>query len=198
MRSAAKEFVRIDADETELRKDKNKFLHVYETYFPCVIGHTRWSQINDGNRKLSDVVTPTDEAFVRLCLENYADYCQKRIGKQMGRTPTTEGEDSSESDAENEKQDGRTKRKRENVTGLWTVNGKGTTKNGGWTRDGLVRFAELVHVVREDRKANKDGIEMELLKKKKEERENLLKKRKLNTGGRAVDPNIVVIPADWS
>ena len=135
-----------------MRSDKEKFRYLAENFVKEVVGVVRWLPVKNGDMLFSDKVTPSDEAFARLCIENYSELCKKKA------TLPRKGSGSQEVDTE-QGEGRRTKKKFE--TGRWTRNGEGTKSNGGWLKDGTDRFNKLLEWAKADRCARKE-IEEEL------------------------------------
>jgi hypothetical protein len=157
----------IKQDVKFLRQNKELFKYFCEHFVKEVIGFGKWTQIRDGLVLVSTNVTIEDEAFARLCVENYTELCKKRA----------EGDPRRDNNG-----DKRVKTKFE--TGKWTRNGEGTRVNGGWHPDGLKRYKELLHWVEEDRSNDEEETEKEIqeeYKSEKEDKARSKKKRKMTT-----------------
>jgi len=93
-----------------------------------VVGIDEWKR-ECSKKAISDFVTLGDEAFGLLLLEN-SWKVWKQAAADGAMEETADGDD------------GKT---------LYTLNGPGTKKNGGWKKEGLQRYVDLVAMVKTDR-----------------------------------------------
>ena len=81
----------IHQDVKFLREKEELFKYFCEHFVKEVIGFSRWTQIRDGQVLISQNVTIEDEAFARLCVENYTELCRKRAKEEDGQEDVTTG-----------------------------------------------------------------------------------------------------------
>ena len=107
---------------------------------PCVVGKTRWSD-NIWQVKISDLATPSDEAFAHIILENNWDVWVELAEGDMESS-------SAASSAENDGENG----SKTVACPKYTQNGIHAKRYHGWTHEGIKRFNTLSLEVRRDRK----------------------------------------------
>jgi hypothetical protein len=162
----------IKQDVKFLRQHKELFKYFCEHFVKEVIGFSKWTQIRDGLVLVSQNVTIADEAFARLCVENYTELCRKRAEGDPARQDNNGDKHVTKG------------RKTKFETGRWTRNGEGTRVNGGWHPDGIKRYKELLDWVKEDRSNDEEETEKEIqeeYKSEKEDKARSKKKRKITT-----------------
>ena len=64
----------IPKDLEYMRSDVDMFESFMDNFVQPVIGHERYADFS--KKDLRNLVTISDEAFARLCIENYADFIQ--------------------------------------------------------------------------------------------------------------------------
>lgn len=110
-----------------------------EKFLKCVVGvqtfNSRWKKCTS----VCQITTPSDEALALLLLENSEYRWTYEFEKKEKE------EEVQESDLPKPKYTSAGKNKEQ----------RGLTKRyGGWTEEGIQRFNQIMHMVREDRKAN--------------------------------------------
>jgi len=121
-----------------MRKDEASYTKFCKIVLSSVVGKSGW-KLNCGNKKLSEFVTISDEAFGLLLMHNSWE-----VWTNMGRN------------AREGKPIGKAKREgnKGGMQGLmtrYTSNGAYVKKNQGWSDDGLDCFLDLVEKVKTDR-----------------------------------------------
>ena len=113
------------------------FCHIF---LPCVVGKKRWSKGIKRGALIESLVTPSDEAFAFLCLENSWDCWLWEMDKSKDEIKKLTREDP------------------DNVPTPMHSLGKGASakKNQGWSGGGIVRFKEIAMMVKKDREDHKD------------------------------------------
>lgn len=119
----------------QMRRNEKAYQHLCINFLPCVIGRKVWDK-QCYAKPVYKLATPTDEAWCLLLLENNWDVWSKQARCIMSKI-----------DYSTYDQKGKAK---------WTSSSMGSGRFGGWDQDGLTRFNELTHLVRIDRKENKD------------------------------------------
>lgn len=165
------ESIAVDGYYICLRTDPKKMMFFCENFVSCVIGKMEWKR-NRSRMKFSSFVSPTDEAFALLAVENSILKGRRTTGEQMisNKQKGNRDEDDDCSSISSEEQqkhsasnvppiraDGlRVKIRSKPVPGYYTRDRyKRTGKLGGWSSEGLFRFQELYLMVVEDRKDDK-------------------------------------------
>ena len=142
----------------QLRENQSLHILVCERFLKTVTGEEKWN-CNHLIRPLQEFVTPSDEAFLMLVLENnedrWTDEWEKGITKDS------------------------------DVPAKWTNSGRSkgdgkTRKFCGWAKEGIERFNELMIIVKKDRKMNKHVDDWMLEKWKGMEDEKKNSKRRNN------------------
>ena len=105
---------------------------------------------------LRDNVTVSDEAFARLCVENYMECCKN---KYENTSQANESE------------------KKVVASGKWTLNGNKAKKNGGWSQEGIRRYNELLKWIKNDRDQHKAQEDEYVERKKGEGKKGQKRKR---------------------
>jgi hypothetical protein len=135
-----------------LRQDQTAFEWFLDHVCSAVLGVKE-----AGKKKTLDPpsvwLTPQLEAFSILCMENYVDMVRDQIENKTNPRPPR-----------------------------WTADGRGKAKNQGWDKEGIVRYNELVKIVKASRESD-TFAEANYLKAKRSEKaagESRRLKRKLD------------------
>ncbi len=108
-------------------------------------------------KKISDILTASDEAFCLLVMENYRNVIEEQANKPLTQR-LNRGQ----------------RRKDINEVPKYTAKGIGARKNEGWNTEGLERFIEMVKIVKknreEDSKLGDESTEEWYLRKTQAER----------------------------
>ena len=118
-------------------KVNESYIFFCKNFLKCVVGTQKFNRGFKQGLKISQIASPSDEALALLLLQNsefrwMMEY-QKRSNGEM------------------------VKKKDDLVATLYTTAGKNkdvkgfTKKYGGWKEDGIKRFNELQHLVKQDR-----------------------------------------------
>ena len=131
-------------DIMELRNNPDAYFVFFNPFLPCITGKTAWNERMKTAKKDSDMAEDTDEAFALLLIENSYYRWEDLFDKEYHSQEDGKEEEKIESD----------------VDTLYTSSNQKykdrAIKNGerGWSKQGIVRFNELVDSVRKDRKKN--------------------------------------------
>lgn len=117
----------------EGRNNKLKYTSIMEHFLPCIIGKIEFNMCGK-KKKLSQLATRSDEAFLLLSLEN--NFEKWVVG--------TWDESASK-----------------HMNGVWTKNPKGCSDNRGWTDDGMARFQNIMKQVGIQRGNTATGTEFD-------------------------------------
>ena len=148
-------------DSVRKYRDHEKYSEFCKMYIPCVIPKSKWKE-NCYRRKLSEFVTPSDEAFVIWTFSNYGKWWKKRFKcEEANGKPTTKEE--------------RERMNEEVGKPLWTSGGKSvgdgsTVKGCGVTDEGIKIYTKiLITIINERKQSEFDGdfLEWMLLGKPK-------------------------------
>jgi hypothetical protein len=123
------------------RQNVDAYATFCDNVLALVIGKHVW-RTRCGVEMISQFVSISDEAFALLLLEN-----SWGVWKHL---------------AEKKEEDATV------VKARYTMNGAGTKKNHGWTKEGLMRFFELIEEVKNDRKEDHGKFERLYIKEKSE------------------------------
>ena len=165
----------------KMRKNKEAYLYFCENFLSCVVGKLEWKK-NAHCRKLSEIASPTDEAFALLVLENIWDSWTAVAIEDYYKGPVI-----------TITAVGKQECKRKAVIGKYTSDYRRASRFGGWSDEGHTRFVELRTLVIEDRK-DKEGFEEQYLSylkgvvAKEEQKSN--KKRKREKVERCIDDDM--------
>ena len=156
-------------DILKLRKNLKSMNVLCNHFLPCVVGKKRWRMQIQAGKKINEVATVSDEAFVLLILQNIwqdmmkldiDDYYRPKKRKKKSndesndddndeRNEDRNNEDSTETNAAKEKDHSKV------ITGRWTNAWRGSRRYGGWSPEGLNQFNKLVAMVQQDRETDK-------------------------------------------
>lgn len=179
-----------------LSKDKDTMKLFLDSFVSCVVGRMDWRK-ETRQKIVSNVATPTDEAFALLVLENIWD-AWKHVDPQeyiMARSKRRKEDDDDdvEGASETNNADGTMKKgkRRKEIPGRYTKEHRNAKRFRGWGEDGHARFNQLVKLVRNDRKV-RGSFEEEYLEKKK-------KKLKGNSSVELAvgDQEVLELEDDW-
>ena len=123
----------------KMRKEPKMYSVVCDNIISLVVGKHVWRN-KSWNTKMSELVTVSDEAFALLLLENSWDSWLHLASKEEHDETV--------------------------VKLLYTVNGAGTRKNHGWKKEGLLRYVELINIVRNDCAADKGAFDKFFMEEK--------------------------------
>jgi hypothetical protein len=139
-----------------LRRLKNdeineSYIFFCENFLKCVVGSQTFNKGWKHGVALSDLASPSDEAFALLLIDN----SEARWLSEHEKKP--EGEDVIEQDklVLPKYTSGGPKETRERKKGL-------TKRYGGWNEPGIIKFNELVRAVREDRLINGEWFDKQI------------------------------------
>ena len=146
-------------DEQILRlreNPENSYMVFCDVVLAQIVGKHDW-KVNSGRKKLSEYVTTSNEAFGLLLLENSWTTWKEMAGNaDSGQYISNKP--------------------------LYTLNGAGTKKNGGWKPEGWLRFNELAKMVQEDRNNDVSGFETIYMESKNERGGNARNNSSVTTG----------------
>ena len=139
--------------ERTLRKDTMQYTEFADKMIRAVHGKIRYAE--SATRDLfDDIVSPSQEAFTLLLYRNGYQHWLWKHGESLtssGTSDVTDGDMGSSSDAGPGYQ---------YTTGRFTGEVV-TTRNGGWSRTGMLKFNELYEAVKESRKEDKGAFSNE-------------------------------------
>ncbi len=135
-------------DFLDLRSNVNCMILFCNTFLACVVGKNRWNMQIKHGAKVDAVATVSDEAFALLLLENYWDFMEQVDKKEFYSLASSTRQKRDHRDNEAADQS-KTK-----ATGKWTSSWRGSRRYCGWNSEGLLRFNELVAIVKQDRTDN--------------------------------------------
>ena len=128
------------------RKDKDAHFWLLDELAGTITGVQKHKK-----RSIQEVekwLTPSSEAFARLCYENYCKNVELKHKGEKEVTPTK-----------------------------YTHEGRGAKRNQGWSMEGIKRYNILYKSVKEDREKN-SNTDIAYFNKKKQEAEDSQKERK--------------------
>ena len=137
----------------EGRKDKKAHFWLLDELAVTIAGVEKHK--NKSIQEVEKWLTPSSEAFARLCYENYCKSVEAKHKKDENVTPTK-----------------------------YTQEGRGAKRNQGWNIEGIRRFNELYQSVTKDREAH-GMVDLECFNQKKMEKENSTKSIKRAKQGSA-------------
>jgi hypothetical protein len=157
------EFCKMRRAQTD--REKQAFFWFYDTFLGCVCGANAWNyakakQLVSEAKEASGmkIVTPSDEAFALLLIDNYLENCWKERAAAVRNVGTLHDENSGLSDHGI----GAPKKGGNKKPGKYTAKANGQCKYGGWSDAGRAQFNYLRRLVKEDREADKmEGKRME-------------------------------------
>jgi len=154
----ANELPSID-DLLKLRLNLQTMRVLCNNFLPCVVGKKRWKMQILAGKKVNEIATVSDKAFVLLVLENIwddmmnldiDDYYHPRKRTKSNNAENNKTSTTAKSTADtmdnNDNRNGRIV-----VTGQWTSAWRGSRRYGGWSPEGIDRFNRLVKIVKQDR-----------------------------------------------
>ena len=157
----------------ELRNNKQAYTGFCDDILSNVVGRMAWDN-QKHSQLVSEIASPTDEAWVLLLLENSWEVWMQMAKHSNYKIPENE------------------ERKQPKYT-------KGTTSTGrneGWSKQAILQFNELCALVIQDRKEN-TTFDQEYLKNKKEEHEKQdSRKRKRAADMMADDTEVITAVID--
>ena len=56
-----------------LRQDQENYLKLFDYFGPAVVGAIRWRHLHVSQVAFSNIISPSDEAFLLLCLQSYKE-----------------------------------------------------------------------------------------------------------------------------
>lgn len=117
----------------KLRDDEETFRWLLQNVIAELVGKVNFER-KAKSKKISEFVSISHEAFALLFLENYREVVEERA--EMPKVERKKGQ------------------RREDTTakGKYTGDGRGARRNGGWSDEGLERYADLFEMVRENRR----------------------------------------------
>ncbi len=150
----------------EGRKNPNAWTYVVEVAIPAVYGQTRFD-INVRSNRIKDFISVSDEAFARLILLAYHDQLKEEVRRRRL------GDDDNQGTL---------------PVGLYTNKEVSrSSRNAGWSIDGINKYMELVKMVAQDRECN---TAMDNQYKEMQQRRPCKKRR--------LEPNIKMFEGDLS
>ena len=168
-------------DFLRMRKHQKAYAFFCENFLRCVVGKLEWKKCAHC-MKISDIASPTDEAFALLVLENIWDSWTAVVVEEYYKGPVA-----------TITEQGKTECKRKAVIGKYTSEYRRASRFGGWSDEGHKRFVQLRTMVIEDRK-DEGGFENRYLKQEKErvdrEEKKNKKKRKRERVDRCIDDDL--------
>jgi hypothetical protein len=139
-----------------------------EELLPHVVGRAKWKK-DIATKRVSDIATPSDIAFILLVLENNWDYWVQYA------TSNSSKKNNDQAKVQETLKCPKTK---------WTSGNLLFGQNSGWTKEGILRFNELCQLEKANREAHK-MVEEEFLNMKMAE-SNRLKHKKRRTQAESV------------
>jgi hypothetical protein len=133
----------------KLREREDVFGWFLDNICACVVGK-EMAKKEAAIKLPSEWMTPTQEAFALLCVENYYDM----MVDQHNRVPDP-------------------------ATPVWTDGGRGKRRGQGWDQHGITRYNSLVHLVNSDRSKNRAVEERYMHQKRRALRDALEEKRRV-------------------
>ncbi len=160
--------VRPTKDELLEKQQKETSMWAFFDYvLPCIVGRNQWNKLRH-EKQVSEFVTPSDEAFGFLILENIWDtwstMSDKDCNDVLASRLTLKKRNTSPSDGNS------TEKKETGREGKWTLAKKDKSGNKtnkvsaqrfrGWDPEGINHCGQLIDKVKKDR-CTKEGQEME-------------------------------------
>jgi hypothetical protein len=122
-----------------LRRNRLAYLYFCENFLSCVVGKLEWKKCAH-SMVVSNIASPTDEAFALLILENIWDsWSQVDIEDYYKWQVPRSGES------------GVKETKRQALVGKYTSDFRRASRFGGWSDEGHARFVQLRIMVIDDR-----------------------------------------------
>lgn len=131
----------------EMRNDSNAFVSFCDNFLPAVVGKAVWKN-NVTSKLVSEMATPSDEAFVYLLLENNWNKWEEEARQAIAKLNKEEGVDEllEQDEEEESSQSGKS-----TIATEYTESNPRGGKNTGWSSEGMRRYNELYTRVTEDR-----------------------------------------------
>jgi hypothetical protein len=168
-------------DFMRMRKNQKAYAYFCENFLRCVVGKLEWKKCAHC-MKISDIASPTDEAFTLLVLENIWDSWTAVVVEDYYKGPVA-----------TMTAEGKRECKRKAVIGKYTSEYRRASRFGGWSDEGHTRFVQLRTLVVEDRK-DEGGFEKKYLRIQRErvetEEKKSKKKRKRERVDRCIDDDL--------
>jgi hypothetical protein len=108
----------------DMRKNREAYTVFCDVVLSLVVGKHMWRS-KCWNTPMSEIATVSDEAFALLLVENSWEAWNHLAKREKGDVSV--------------------------IKSLYTLNGAGTRKNHGWTKEGLLRYIALIDSVKKDR-----------------------------------------------
>lgn len=175
----------------QLRTNYDAMADFCRNFLSCVVGKVEWKN-NCCDKRISELASPSDEAFALLILENVwmpvmhgqPGQDDEDGGDHAGDVAEDPSATSVDSTTRKEKPDHQQKSKKRKVMGVYTEkNVQRPKKFGGWSAKGLERMIHLKLMVEEDRKLHPE-FEVEFL-----EEEQMARNKKKGNKGKLTDFN---------
>jgi len=156
-------------DILKLRKNLKSMNVLCNHFLPCVVGKKQWQMQIQAGKKINDIATVSDEAFVLLILQNIwqdmmkldiDDYYRPKKRKKKSNDESNDDDNDESNEDRNNKDSTETNAAKEKdhskvIMGHWTNAWHGSQRYGGWSPEGLNQFNKLVAMVQQDRESDK-------------------------------------------
>ena len=136
--------------------DDKVMMRFCDSWLSCVVGKNDWKKRRT-KEKISEIATPSDEAFALLVLENIWDAWMEVPIEEWEKSKKKREEDEGEAEqtddvSQDQRMGGRGSKKGGKCrTGKYTKGYVSAGRYMGWTNEGLERYNQLLKQVKADR-----------------------------------------------